>query len=329
MSDLRTDGTSKQPPSEVVPAASGTDQPSLAAPSPEALAGLRLLDLDDLFLLRHFRSGLTVAATARHLGLTQPAVTQRVRKIERVFGANLVERTGRTIRLTAIGQDVCRRADEALNLMLSLTPGPERQELVIGVRSDLLEHWVWRVIADLRRAKPELTLQVHAGSNDELLRELDQGSVDAAIVSSPARLELAGPEWQVETIADLTSAFVAAPALAGQVNDDVDLQNLTLIEGDRTAPVLRILAATERARLRFGAVWHVGDPRQVLNAALAGHGVALLPLQLTQAHIAAGRLKTVLEHIPVPGETIRMVVRSGQSDSMTALLEALRATQLR
>ncbi len=97
-----------------------TKQPSVPASGRDDRASghnLRHLDFDDLFLLSHLLSGKTIAATARQLGLTQPAVTQRVRKIERAFEEQILQKVGRHVRLTHEGLAICHRASEALKLM--------------------------------------------------------------------------------------------------------------------------------------------------------------------------------------------------------------------
>src|SRR5690606_17953602 len=106
---------------------------------------LRLLDFDDLFLLGHLLDGETVAATARHLGLTQPAITQRIRKIERVFGQPILQKAGRHVKLTPHGFEVCNRAADALALMRG--PGLSAESSVVQVAAlPYLADWLYQRI---------------------------------------------------------------------------------------------------------------------------------------------------------------------------------------
>src|SRR4051812_26715024 len=89
-----------------------------------AISRLRLLDFDDLFLLGHLLEGATIAATAKQLGLTQPAIPQRVRKIERVFAEAILQKAGRHVRLTKEGRAICIKAADALALMREVTTEP-------------------------------------------------------------------------------------------------------------------------------------------------------------------------------------------------------------
>lgn len=97
---------------------------------------LRMLDFDDLYLLRSLLRGQTLASSAKMLGLTQPAVTQRVRKIERTFETPLVERSGRNVRLTTIGTALCVRAAAALEAMLNVREEPPFAKVTAGFAED-------------------------------------------------------------------------------------------------------------------------------------------------------------------------------------------------
>lgn len=76
---------------------------------------LRFLAVDDLLILMHLANDqLSVTAVAAKLSLTQPAVTQRIRKMEEVFKQKLIERKGRGIQLTHFGLEQAKRATAAV-----------------------------------------------------------------------------------------------------------------------------------------------------------------------------------------------------------------------
>ena len=62
-----------------------------------------------------------VHAAARHLGLTQPAVSQRIRELEKALGAKLFERHGRTLSLRPDGSALLLYADQLLNTASEMT----------------------------------------------------------------------------------------------------------------------------------------------------------------------------------------------------------------
>ena len=86
---------------------------------------LRFLGVDDLLILMHLsQSGMSVTEVAHKLKLTQPAVTQRIRKMEDAFGQKLIERRGRGVQLTHFGMEQAERATLALAALQGSTPLP-------------------------------------------------------------------------------------------------------------------------------------------------------------------------------------------------------------
>lgn len=76
---------------------------------------LRFLSVDDLLILMHLsQDGMSVTDVAKKLQLTQPAITQRLRKMEDAFKKKIIERKGRGVQLTAFGVQLAERATAAL-----------------------------------------------------------------------------------------------------------------------------------------------------------------------------------------------------------------------
>ena len=56
-----------------------------------------------------------IGAAAQHLNLTQPAVTRRIQELERELGAKVLQRQGRNVALTPLGQSCLERAERILS----------------------------------------------------------------------------------------------------------------------------------------------------------------------------------------------------------------------
>jgi len=273
----------------------------------QAAERLRLLDFDDLYLLQSLQEGLTVAATAKLLGLTQPAVTQRLRKIERVFAEPLIERVGRYVRLTGEGRAICTKAAEALALMHEISSMPERNILTVGARHELALGWLWPVVMGLRQRHPEKIFNVTCGSPEELVRQLDTGVIDALITSSA----LPGRSNESFEVGEETYVFVASPADAPLIRKSPDLANFVLIDLDRSLPHLHQVPVAQRAALRFKDTWVVGSVAIMLRAVIAGAGVGVLPLSVAKEQIEAGRLCVIMPELPLSSDIYRLTYRSG------------------
>lgn len=288
---------------------------------------LRFLNFDDLFLLQLLLDGSTITATAQRLGLTQPAVTQRVRKIERIFGCRLTQRAGRRVQLTAEGRALCNRASGAISLMGEVATGPTSYVINVGTRPEVGMSWLWPSVTGLRSKLPTVCYHIHFGSGEEILRLLGAGTLDAVLTSAPLTVRGFGA---IE-LAEERYVFVAAPELAKTVRAVEDLREQVLIEHDRSFPFMRYVEAQARATLRYKDVWFLGSSNLMTAALLAGFGVGIIPFYLVQKALEKKQLKAILPRIRIDADHFRIIYRTdrGLDDPVQKLAAALVAKGLR
>src|SRR6478735_10985771 len=95
---------------------------------------LRRLDFDDLWLLQLLLEGKTLVSIASHLKISQPAVSQRLRKIEDVFLTPILTQKGRRLVLTDEGVALAEKARAALRILENV-PSSRRPAIInIGTR---------------------------------------------------------------------------------------------------------------------------------------------------------------------------------------------------
>ncbi|MPV35910.1 LysR family transcriptional regulator [Georgenia subflava] len=153
-------------------------------------------------LLRHLRFFVAVADSrhfgdaARDLGMTQPPLSQGVRRLERQLGVRLFDRDARGVRITTAGQALLPSARELLRQAGELVDQaddlaiPDRVRLgIAGDLEDLLDDVV-RALADTGAG----VVPTVAGSV-ELVDLLRDGLLDLAVVRHPGVLDglAAGP----------------------------------------------------------------------------------------------------------------------------------------
>jgi DNA-binding transcriptional LysR family regulator len=155
----------------------------------------------DYFLTVVARGSLRAAA--RDLGVTQPALTKAIRRLEDSFGAPLFDRQARGVTPTVYGTAVLRHAKdvkaalgaaqeevEALRTgsagLVKIGAGPSWQDAVLP-----------EAISELRTRRPRVRVHVMGGGDDQLKEHLKSGALDfvLAVVPETPRLE---PEltWQ-------------------------------------------------------------------------------------------------------------------------------------
>jgi DNA-binding transcriptional LysR family regulator len=149
------------------------------------------MELRDLEYFRVVAQHRHIGRAAEKLGLTQPALSKSVARLEASVGARLLERTPRGVVLTQVGLALLARAthvhsavDGALREAKDLSSGISGQ-LRIGTGPTAGEHILPSVCAELLRGSPRLFVQVVVGLSDVLLAALERGELDLIFGSFP------------------------------------------------------------------------------------------------------------------------------------------------
>src|SRR3954451_8259532 len=125
-----------------------------------------MLHLGRLRALCEVESRGTIAAAADALHLTPPAVSQQLAALEREVGEPLIERDGRTVRLTPVARVLVRRAEEIFAQVESLHAevaehvAGERADLRLGSFSTAITALVAPVARRLRESAPGIRLEI-------------------------------------------------------------------------------------------------------------------------------------------------------------------------
>lgn len=140
-----------------------------------------------------------VGRAAEALGLSQPAVSKGLARLERELGLPLFERTSRGMRLTAAGEAFVPRAeriqadyDDAMRMAGDLRAGSVGL-LRIGASTAAAEAWVTPALAALRRRRPSMRFSLSVRLSSEVIAALRAGLLDVAVApaSEPAEDDLA------------------------------------------------------------------------------------------------------------------------------------------
>ena len=124
---------------------------------------------------------------AFRLGITQPAVSQRLRSLENLLGQVLLIRS-RPVRATKAGEAVVRLARQIAHLEadtvieLGIAEADARTSLPIAVNSDSLSTWFLEPLARLSARLP-LVFDLHRDDQDFTVGLLESGTVLAAVTS--------------------------------------------------------------------------------------------------------------------------------------------------
>jgi DNA-binding transcriptional LysR family regulator len=129
-------------------------------------------------------------AAAEH-GISQPAASTRVRRLERQLGLTLIERTPRGSRLTPDGELVAGWAQAAIDAATALDAGVtslrERSDLVLRVAASMTvaEYLLPGWLAGLHASTPGTAVSLTAGNSAEVAAAVLSGSADIGFVEGP------------------------------------------------------------------------------------------------------------------------------------------------
>jgi DNA-binding transcriptional LysR family regulator len=142
---------------------------------------------------------------AAMLGITQPAVSAQIKRLNFLLGCELFDRSVPGIKLTQRGERVTAYARRLLSINDQIVhiggEGP-RQELVIrvGTPSDFVGSMLPRKLVHFRERWPDVRFIVRTGYFDMLVRELRDGELDLVIGLSLERPHDARYSWPLETV---------------------------------------------------------------------------------------------------------------------------------
>ncbi len=288
---------------------------------------IRSLDFDDLLLLELLADGRTLTAAASSLSLTQPATTQRLRKIEDIFKGSVVEKEGRGLRLTDLGKALAQKAKDALSLFEvsegRFNPSPT---INIGSRPEAGRSWLWPCLVKLRKQSEAVTFHLSFGSGSEILKQLGAGDLDVVLTSAP-RVDKG---YIAIDLVQENYVFVAVPTIAQDIKTADDLKKQTLVEHDRSFPFLAYLDSNQRAQFRFRDVWFAGSTTLMADAILTGLAIGIVPHYIVSGELERGTLQRISLNVDLGFDYFRLIYRNDRpiQNAVHALAAELKEARL-
>jgi DNA-binding transcriptional LysR family regulator len=155
------------------------------------------LPIVELTPLRYFRA----IATARHmtraaetLGVSQPALSAMVKKLEAEVGAELLHRTGKGVELTEAGRLFLAFADESLLAAdtgvkaVRELMGLARGSIRVGAGATAAAYLLPPVVSRMRDKHPGLTFYIREAGSSAVAASVLSGELDLGIVTLPIKL---------------------------------------------------------------------------------------------------------------------------------------------
>lgn len=269
-----------------------------------------------------------VSRAARRLHMAQPPLSQRLRELEEEIGYPLLERQGRTLRVTDAGQVFYRRARDILRAVdatcdevvrVAAQTGPT---LRIGVSPTCRSYWISHFDA-LRRRFPDYRIGVVVGDSSTLEALLKSAQLDFALMQPP----LDADGFVTERIAASRCVAVMSCGLLAPETAPLTLQELgrhpllLLRRSTGVGSYERLLQAFHESRIEAEVALYCSDVDVLLELLAQGFaGIAVVPESETAGCAPPGRDFDVRPiAVDLPEYQFALVFRSVERDD--ALIE--------
>jgi len=251
------------------------------------------------FFVLLWRQG-SLSATARELDISAAAVSKRLASLENRLRTQLVNRSTRSMSLTADGAIYLEEAHtivdrlQALENRLGAQSTAIRGLLRVNASLGFGRRYVTTMISDFLADHPDIEVQLHLSDHP---LNLVESSYDIGIRFGP----LPDSTLHARRIARHRRLICASPgylARAGRPSVPADLTRhncLVLRQNDDAYGVWRFLRDGQSQTVKVAGNLSCNDGESIVNWALDGHGVIMRAEWEIARHVAEGALEILLE----------------------------------
>jgi DNA-binding transcriptional LysR family regulator len=243
------------------------------------------MDMPTLRQLRTFVATVergSVTEAARSLNLTQPAASQQLRELERILGTRLLDRAEGRVVATAAGNAIlepARRAQSVVIDLVSLASAfrvGDVGQVRLGTGATACIYLLPPVLAAARARMPGLEIRVVIGNTPDILRQVEEGNLDAGFVTMPRTINRALTRVTVQR--DDLGALVPAGTPGGNAMSPARLAAMPLILYETGGNTRSIVDAWFRkAGLAPKPIMELGSVEAIKVLVGSGLGASVLP----------------------------------------------------
>jgi DNA-binding transcriptional LysR family regulator len=290
-------------------------------------------NLDDLLAFLAVGRERSFTKGAAKLGLSQSALSHTIRELEARLGVRLLTRTTRSVSPTDAGERLLNilaprfeEIDAELAALSELRKKPAGT-IRITATDYAADTALWPKLATFLPRFPDIKVEliIDHGLTDIVAQRFDAGVRAGEQVAKDMIAVRIGPDLRMAVVATPSYFRKRPPPKRPQDLIAHDCINLRLT----TSGGLYAWEFEKHGReikVRVEGQLAFNGSFQMLSAALAGFGLAYVPEDLAQPHIAKGRLRRVLEDwcAPYSGYHLYYPSRRQSSAAFSLLVEALR-----
>jgi DNA-binding transcriptional LysR family regulator len=266
------------------------------------LLNMDRLHLNELLVLLTVAEERSFTRAAARLGSSQSTVSHTVRRLEERLGVRLLTRTTRSVSPTEVGarllDSLAPRIDAIEGELEQLMAQRDRPSgtVRLTVSDHAYQSVVWPKLPTLLDAYPDITVEI---SLDNGLRNIVEDRFDAGVrlgesLDKDMVAVRVGPDRRLVVVA--APRYFATRSMPAHPEDLVE-HNCMNHRQARSGGLYawEFARGGRELRVRVAGQLTFSSSLAMVDAALAGYGIAYVPESLVAEHLAAGRLVRVLD----------------------------------
>ena len=249
--------------------------------------------------------GVEQAGKKLHVG--QPAVTKRLRTLEKCYGATLMQRKGRRLALTDAGEYVYAYAQLVLTHQLTLLADLEslqigQDRLRLEATTDIGDHLLPDLLLHFSESYPQYRVESSMGYTRRIQTHLATGLCDLALLEqAPDHPDILVQKWLDDEL-----LLVCGPRHTLWQSDILPLDALQALKFVLREPRSSMRATLDAALAAIGIaripiVMEVGSTDAIIEMLQHGKHVSILPRFTVEDRLASGELY----HVKIQGLRIK------------------------
>ncbi|TFE25977.1 LysR family transcriptional regulator [Cohnella luojiensis] len=234
---------------------------------------------------------------AEVLGYAQSSITTQIQKLEESYGAVLLERFGRKMKLTIAGEALLQYANDIFKLHEESKEVVSKQSkgtLSIGTIETLAAFFLPPYLQTYRRHFPDINIMLQPANEPFIIESVKEGALDVGIILDPPFTD---PELHSSILREEELVIIANPdhRFGGQSEvqvQDLESESLILTEDGCTyrAMLLKVLKSNQ---VNYQLSYEFGNIEAIKQCVIYGLGIALLPRIVVAEEIRKGQVVAV------------------------------------
>lgn len=264
-------------------------------------------------------------AGAKQLGISTKLASKYVRQLEQRLGAQLFNRTTRSVTLTDAGAEYYRGCEVLVEQFDALEGQVQQSQSRLAGPIHITAPTGFGSIHLVQALKPfqqqHPGVKVHLHLSDHRLSVIDEG-IDLAIRFG----KLQDSSLKARKLLDMRLSVFAAPdylARAGNIEYPQQLtqHNCLLMDTSISPEQWRFIQDEQQVQIKVAGNFRANTPKAIVEMAAQGLGVAMCPMYAAEPFLASGQLQVILEPFEATKLELHALYPSGRL--MTSRLRAL------